>query len=151
MSSAMGDPEHYRQVHAGASNQVYFGMLARAAVSGRGSASERWTRLARRWRRWARDRARLLHLGALDVAVEMVEAGHVLPVIEAATERWSRHVDPSHLRYFAGEESRRSWAPYGGRLCVGDGEASEGGEPSAGMNRAIDEACGAGDGRRGRG
>jgi len=33
-----------------------------------------------------------LHLGALDVAVEMVECGLVLPVIEAATERWARHV-----------------------------------------------------------
>ena len=83
-----------------------------------------------------------LHLGALDVAVEMVEAGHVLPVIEAATERWSRHVDPSHLRYFAGEVLEVAGPPYGGRFAsamVRLLRAANARPGTAGMNRTIDE------------
>jgi hypothetical protein len=44
-----------------------------------------------------------LHRAALNVAVELVELGLVLPALEAAAHRWSRHIDPSLLRYFAGE------------------------------------------------
>ena len=93
---------------------------------------------ARRWRR-GQGIGEALHLGALDVAVEMVEAGHVLPVIEAATERWSRHVDPSHLRYFAGEVLEVAGPPYGGRFVSAMVRLLRGANARRGMNRTIDE------------
>ena len=142
VSSAMGDPEHYRQVHAGASNQVYFGMLARAAVSQPRLRERALDAVGAALAAMGKGSSEALHLGALDVAVEMVEAGHVLPVIEAATERWSRHVDPSHLRYFAGEVLEVAGPPYGGRFAsamVRLLRAANARRGTAGMNPTIDE------------
>ena len=139
VSSAMGDPEHYRQVHAGASNQVYFGMLARAAVSQPRLCERALDAIGAALAAMGKGSSEALHLGALDVAVEMVEAGHVLPVIEAATERWSRHVDPSHLRYFAGEVLEVAGPPYGGRFASAMVRLLRGANARRGMNRTIDE------------
>ena len=139
VSSAMGDPEHYRQVHAGASNQVYFGMLARAAVSQPRLCERALDAVGAALAAMGKGSSEALHLGALDVAVEMVEAGHVLPVIEAATERWSRHVDPSHLRYFAGEVLEVAGPPYGGRFASAMVRLLRGANARRGMNRTIDE------------
>ena len=135
----MGDPEHYRQVHAGASNQVYFGMLARAAVSQPRLCERALDAVGAALAAMGKGSSEALHLGALDVAVEMVEAGHVLPVIEAATERWSRHVDPSHLRYFAGEVLEVAGPPYGGRFASAMVRLLRGANARRGMNRTIDE------------
>ena len=139
VSSAMGDPEHYRQVHAGASNQVYFGMLARAAVAQPRLRERALDAVGAALAAMGKGSSEALHLGALDVAVEMVEAGHVLPTIEAATERWSRHVDPSHLRYFAGEVLEVAGPPYGGRFASAMVRLLRGANHRRGMNRAIDE------------
>ena len=139
VSSAMGDPEHYRQVHAGASNQVYFGMLARAAVAQPRLRERALDAVGAALAAMGKGSSEALHLGALDVAVEMVEAGHVLPVIEAATERWSRHVDPSHLRYFAGEVLEVAGPPYGGRFASAMVRLLRGANARRGMNRTIDE------------
>lgn len=139
VSSAMGDPEHYRQVHAGASNQVYFGMLASAGASQPRLRERVLDAVGAALAAMGKGSSEALHLGALDVAVEMVECGLVLPVIEAATERWARHVDPSHLRYFAGEVLEVAGPPFGGRFVSAVLRLLRAANARKGMNRATDE------------
>jgi negative elongation factor C/D len=135
----MGDPEHYRQVHAGASNQVYFGMLASAGASQPRLRERVLDAVGAALAAMGKGSSEALHLGALDVAVEMVECGLVLPVIEAATERWARHVDPSHLRYFAGEVLEVAGPPFGGRFVSAVLRLLRAANARKGMNRATDE------------
>ena len=139
VSSAMGDPEHYRQVHAGTSNQVYFGMLASAGASQPRLRERVLDAVGAALAAMGKGSSEALHLGALDVAVEMVECGLVLPVIEAATERWARHVDPSHLRYFAGEVLEVAGPPFGGRFVSAVLRLLRAANARKGMNRATDE------------
>ena len=80
-----------------------------------------------------------LHLAALDVAVELVESGLVLPALEAATEEWSKHIDPSHLRYFAGEVLEVAGPPFGGRFAAAALRLLRFGKRAKGMTRASDE------------
>jgi hypothetical protein len=115
--SAMGSSEHYRQVHAGASNAIYLGMLsavAQAQARLRESVLDVVTATLTAMGKGSNEE---LHHDTLDIAVELVELGLVLPTLEAAAGSWRQHIDPSHLRYFVGEVLEVAGAPYGGAFA----------------------------------
>ena len=137
--SALGSTEHYKQVHAGASNAVYLGMLS--AVAGaqarlRESVLEVVTATLVAMGKGSSEG---LHHAALDVAVELVELGLVLPALEAATDVWARHIDPSHLRYFAGEVLEVAGPPYGGSFAGAALRLLKAANARAGMTTSTDQ------------
>lgn len=137
--SAMGNPEHYKQVHAGASNGAYLSMLAEAARAQARLREGALETITSALAAMGKGSSEELHLAALDVAVELVESGLVLPALEAATEEWSKHIDPSHLRYFAGEVLEVAGPPFGGRFAAAALRLLRSANARRGMTRASDE------------
>ena len=137
--SAMGNPEHYKQVHAGASNGTYLAMLAEAARAQARLREGALETITSALAAMGKGSSEELHLAALDVAVELVESGLVLPALEAATEEWSKHIDPSHLRYFAGEVLEVAGPPFGGRFAAAALRLLRSANARRGMTRASDE------------
>ena len=115
--SAMGDSEHYRQVHAGASNAVYLGMLSAVAGAQARLRESVLEVVTATFSAMQKSSSEQLHHAALDVGVELVELGLVIPTLEAAANQWEPHIDPSHMRYFIGEVLEVAGAPYGGAFA----------------------------------
>ena len=87
-----------------------------------------------------KDAGEELQLATLDVGVELVEEGYVLPVLDAAAKTWYHHTDYSSLRYFAGEVLEIAGPPYSTAFAsamlhlLKAANAQKGGG-----NRAVDE------------
>ena len=140
VGSAMGNPEHYKRVSATANTVAYLRALSEACRAGgagvRGRALEVITDALRAM---GRGSSEALHLATLDAAVELVEAGLVLPTLDAATEAWAGEIDPSHLRYFAGEVLEVAGPPYGGKFAAAALRLLRSANARRGMTRATDE------------
>ena len=139
VKSAMGNPEHYKQVHAAANTAAYLHVVSeicKAHVRLRLEALETVTAAIAAMGKGANEQT---HLATLDVAVELVEHGLVLPALRAATDKWRRVVDPSHLRYFAGEVLEVAGPPYSGAFAAAALELLRAANAGKGMTRACDE------------
>jgi negative elongation factor C/D len=139
VKSAMGNPEHYKQVHAAANTAAYLHVVSeicKAHVRLRLEALETVTAAIAAMGKGANEQT---HLATLDVAVELVEHGLVLPALRAATDKWRRDVDPSHLRYFAGEVLEVAGPPYSGAFAAAALELLRAANAGKGMTRACDE------------
>ena len=139
VKSAMGNPEHYKQVHAAANTAAYLHVVSeicKAHPRLRGEALETVSAAIGAMGKGANEQT---HLATLDVAVELVELGLVLPALRAASEKWRRVVDPSHLRYFAGEVLEVAGPPYSGAFAAAALELLRAANAGKGMTRACDE------------
>ena len=139
VKSAMGNPEHYKQVHAAANTAAYLHVVSeicKAHPRLRGEALETVSAAIGAMGKGANEQT---HLATLDVAVELVELGLVLPALRAASEKWRRVVDPSHLRYFAGEVLEVAGPPYSGAFAAAVLELLRAANAGKGMTRACDE------------
>ena len=139
VKSAMGNPEHYKQVHAAANTAAYLHIVSETCKAHprlRLEALETVTAAISAMGKGANEQT---HLATLDVAVELVEHGLVLPALRAASEKWRRVVDPSHLRYFAGEVLEVAGPPYSGAFAAAALELLRAANASGGMTRACDE------------
>ena len=135
----MGNPEHYKQVHAAANTAAYLHVVSeicKAHPRLRGEALETVSAAIGAMGKGANEQT---HLATLDVAVELVELGLVLPALRAASEKWRRVVDPSHLRYFAGEVLEVAGPPYSGAFAAAVLELLRAANAGKGMTRACDE------------
>jgi negative elongation factor C/D len=140
VGSAMGNPEHYKRVSATANTVAYLRALSEACRAGGAGVRERALEvITDALRAMGRGSSEALHLATLDAAVELVEAGLVLPTLDAATEAWAGEIDPSHLRYFAGEVLEVAGPPYGGKFAAAALRLLRSANARRGMTRATDE------------
>ena len=139
MKSSMGNPEHYKQVYAATNTAVYLQTVSEVAKKWeqlRGTCLEIITSALIAMGKGANEHT---HLATLDTAVELVELGLVLPSLEAASSQWKTHIDPSHLRYFAGEVLEVAGPPYSGAFAAHALRLLHAANAGKGMTRAADE------------
>ena len=139
VKSSMGNPEHYKQVYAATNTAVYLQTVSEVAKKWeqlRGTCLEVITSALIAMGKGANEHT---HLATLDTAVELVELGLVLPSLEAASSQWKTHIDPSHLRYFAGEVLEVAGPPYSGAFAAHALRLLHAANAGKGMTRAADE------------
>ena len=139
VKSTMGNPEHYKQVHAAANTAAYLHVVSETCKAHprlRLEALETVTAAISAMGKGANEQT---HTATLDVAVELVEHGLVLPALRAASEKWKRVIDPSLLRYFAGEVLEVAGPPYSGAFAAAALELLRVANAGKGMTRACDE------------
>ena len=139
VKSAMGNPEHYKQVHAAANTAAYLHVVSEICKAHPRLRVEALETVSAAIGAMGKGANEQTHLATLDVAVELVEHGLVLPALRAASEKWRRVVDPSHLRYFAGEVLEVAGPPYSGAFAAAALELLRAANASGGMTRACDE------------
>ena len=139
VKSAMGNPEHYKQVYAATNTAVYLQVMSEVAKKWprlRGQALDVITCALHAMGKGANEHT---HLATLDTAVELVELGLVLPALDAATSAWQLHIDPSHLRYFAGEVLEVAGPPDSGAFAAAALRLLNAANAGKGMTRSADE------------
>ncbi len=139
VKSAMGNPEHYKQVHAAANTAAYLHVVSEICKAHPRLRAEALETVSAAIGAMGKGANEQTHLATLDVAVELVELGLVLPALRAASEKWRRVVDPSHLRYFAGEVLEVAGPPYSGAFAAAALELLRAANAGKGMTRACDE------------
>ena len=142
VKSAMGNPEHYKQVHAAANTAAYLHVVSeicKAHPRLRGEALETVSAAIGAMGKGANEQT---HLATLDVAVELVELGLVLPALRAASEKWRRRrpVAPAVLR---GRGAGSGGAAVLRRVCGGGAGAAARGQRRQGHDARVRRVRGA--------
>jgi len=113
--SGLGSPDHYRDpVRAKASSAAYLSLAETVAKRSPRFRAEVLDVVTVALKAMGKAQSEELHLAVMDVAVEVVACGVVLPALEVATKSWASLVDPSHLRYFVGEVLEFTAPPFSG-------------------------------------